>query len=284
MSYSEKEVIELTKKAYEIRKIIVKTAKKAGGAHFGGALSSIDILTCLYFKILKIDPENPSWEERDRFILSAGHKNAGFAPVLAERGYFSKELLDGFNRIGSSLGIHPYATTPGVEISTGSLGHGLPCGVGMALGAKLKKMDFRVFVLMGDGEVMEGTVWEAGMATSHYELDNIVGIIDRNKLSMDGPTKKIMGLEPLAKKWEAFGWSVKEIDGHNIKEILDVFETVPFVRGKPSMIIADTVKGKGISFMENKYEWHYGSLSDEKEVQALEELDKVINSLEEQDD
>ena len=281
MGNSEKEAIKLTKKAYEIRKIIVETAQKTGGAHYGGAMSCVDILTCLYFKILRIDPKNPSWDERDRFILSAGHKNAALAPILAERGYFPKELLDTFNQLGSSLGIHPYTTTPGVELSTGSLGHGLSCGVGMALAAKLKKMDFRVFVLMGDGEVMEGTVWEAAMAASHYKLDNIIGIIDRNKLSMDGPTEEIMGLEPLAGKWKEFGWSVREIDGHNMREILDTFKAIPFVKGKPSMIIANTVKGKGISFIENKYEWHYGLLSSEEEKKAIEELDKVINSLEE---
>ena len=255
---------------------LIEVLYKAGGGHFGGSLSEMEILTVLYNAILKIDPKNPKWEKRDYFILSKGHGNAGFSIVLGQRGFFDPDTLYTFNEPESCFGMHPTIKIPGVEIPTGSLGHGLSIGVGIAQILKMDKKDNRVYVLMGDGELHEGTIWEAAMSAPRWRLDNLIGIVDRNRLSMDGPTETCtIPLEPLVAKWKSFNWGVKKINGHNIRHILEAFNEVPFKTGFPSVIIADTVKGKGVPFMENKHEWHYNILNDEDYEEAISCVNQV---------
>lgn len=247
----------LKAKAKEMRREMVKMVQMAGSGHLAPALSCADLVAALYFEVLKINPQNPRDENRDRFILSAGHKCLALYVSLAMTGYFPKESLNSFLQFNSMLGGHPDCSKiPGVEISTGALGHGLPIGVGMGLGGKLLKKDYKIFVLLGDGEVSEGSNWEAASAASHFKLDNLVGIIDRNGLCADGSISEVMNVEPLVDKWSAFGWETREIDGHNMEQIVSVLDNVPIKNGKPTIIIANTIKGKGISFMENRYEWH----------------------------
>jgi transketolase len=257
-----------------MRANVVKLTHIAGSGHIGGALSIIDILVALYYHVLKFDPKNPRWPERDRFILSKGHGCIGLCPVLADVGYFPVELLDTFNHLDSCFGMHPDGNKiPGVEISTGSLGHGLSIAVGVALAARLDGANHRVYCLMGDGEVNEGMIWEAAMSAAHYGLGNLVGIVDRNGLSLDGPTEEIMALEPLRQKWEAFGWRARQVDGHSFEEILDAFAQLASPKDRqPTVLIAQTVKGKGVSFMENTIEWHYGNLDEQLRDQVLAEL------------
>jgi len=244
-------------KAKEMRREMVRMVKLAGSGHLAPALSCADIIASLFFKVMKINPQNPGDENRDRFILSAGHKALVLYTAMAIAGYFSREVLDTFLDFDSMLGGHPDSTKiPGIEISTGSLGHGLPIGVGMGLGEKLKKQDNRVFILLSDGEITEGSNWEAASVASHYKLDNLIGIIDKNGLCADGDVCNVMGIEPLGRRWEAFGWEIVEIDGHNITEIVASLGSAPIIKNKPTMVIANTIKGKGISFMENRYEWH----------------------------
>lgn len=265
----------LQNKATDMRIEIIKLMAIAGGGHVGGALSMIDILVVLYNHVLNIDPANPQWEERDRFILSKGHGSLAFCPVLANAGFFPKEELSNFNQLDSKFGMHPdMHKVPGVEMSTGSLGHGLPVSVGVALSARLDNAKWRVYCFLGDGECNEGSIWEAAMSASHYKLGNLIAIVDRNGFTIDGPTEKIMSLEPFAKKWEAFGWNTIEIDGHNFEQIIDTFEKLPPAHtDKPTVIIAKTIKGKGVSFMENQSSWHYGGLDAKKEEAAIHEIE-----------
>lgn len=272
MKVTEAQAEELTKKAKELRALIVKTTQESGGGHFGGSLSEVEILTVLYWAVLKIDPKNPKWSERDYFILSKGHGCAGFGPILAERGFMDKELLSTFNKLGSCFGMHTTLKMTGVEHPTGSLGHGLSVGLGIALAMKLDSKENRVFVLQGDGEINEGQPWEAAMAAKKWKLDNFISIIDRNGLSMDGPTEEIMPTEPLEEKWRSFGWAVRTVDGHDVRSLLEVFNEIPFEEDKPSVVIAKTVKGKGISFMEDRYNYHYAVMSPEQFEQAKREV------------
>ena len=243
-------------------------------SHIGSALSCVDILTVLYFKILNINPQSPLAENRDRFILSKGHAASALYATLALKGFFSEEILDTYCQDGGKLPGHSTkGCVPGVEVSTGSLGHGLPMGVGMAIAAKNDGKKYRIFVLMSDGECEEGSVWEAAMLASHHKLDNLIAIIDYNKLQAFGRTNEVINLEPLTKKWAAFGWVVKEVDGYNYSDIEKAMREIPFKKNKPSIIIAHTKKGKGISFMENKLEWHYKSPNKEQFELALKELD-----------
>ena len=257
----------------DIRKKILKMLYESQTSHLGSSLSIVDILTVLYFKILKINPKNPFDENRDRFLLSKGHGAAALYATLAQRGFFSSKILDSYCKNGGKLPGHStLGCVPGVEVSTGSLGHGLSMGAGMALAAKNDGRNYRVFVLMSDGECEEGSVWEAAMFASHHQLDNLIGIIDYNKLQAFGWTNEITALEPLKKKWQSFGWGVKEIDGHNFSQIEENLSQVPFEKGKPSLLICHTIKGKGVSFMENKLEWHYKNLSQAEYQKALKEL------------
>ena len=257
--FLENKVIDMKKKTIELTRI-------AGGGHVGGALSMMDVVVALHYHIMKLDPKKPRWEERDRFVLSKGHGGIGLCPVLCDLGFFPEEDMANFNQLDSPFGIHPdMHKIPGIEMSTGSLGHGLSVAVGMALGRRLDNAEWRVFCLLGDGECNEGTVWEAAMAAAHYKLGCLTAIVDRNMMCIDGPTESVMSLEPLADKWRAFGWNTVEIDGHNMTDIVDTFENMPPpTSDKPNAVIAKTVKGKGISFMENQPAWHYGGIDDEK--------------------
>ena len=258
------------------KRIRVKTLhmiNAARSSHVGSAFSMADLLAVLYTKILKIDPDRPDWPERDRFILSKGHACAALYVVLAERGFFPVTWLDDFYQDGSRLAGHAtHLGIPGVEVSTGSLGHGLPIATGMALAGKRSGNAYRVFALLSDGECDEGSIWEAALFAPHHRLDNLIVIVDYNKIQSIGPVKEVLDLEPFAAKWQAFGWAVREIDGHNLEQIERVLTNVPFGPGKPTCIIAHTVKGKGVSFMENKLLWHYRAPDRDELAKALAEL------------
>ncbi|MGQ9631620.1 MAG: transketolase [bacterium] len=267
------EIQRLVEMARRIRIDIVKMITKAGSGHPGGSLSAVDILTALYFKIMRLDPKNPAWEDRDRFVLSKGHAAPALYATLAERGFFPLDWLETFSADGSRLQKHPdMKLVPGIEISTGALGQGLSVAIGIALDGRLRKKDYRVYAMIGDGESDEGQIWEAAMAAAHFKVDNLIAFLDYNRLQVDGTTFEIMNLEPIEDKWRAFGWNVATIDGHDIGQILSATESAWGVRGKPSMIIAKTVKGKGVSFIENKVEWHANAFSPEEGEVAVKEL------------
>ena len=249
---------------------------EAGGGHTGGSLSSVDILVALHYGVMRIDPLNPKWADRDRFILSKGHSVEGYYTILADLGFFPKEELKTFSKYRSRLIGHPTVKVPGIEMNTGALGHGLPVAVGMAIAGKMDEKDYKVYVLMGDGEQAEGSIWEAAMAAGHYRLDNLVGIIDRNRLQISGNTENIMKLEDLKDKWSAFGWEVLEADGHDIEKLVDTFKSLPLKEGKPHLVLANTIKGKGVSFMENAAKWHHGVPNKEQLEQALKELEAQL--------
>jgi transketolase len=271
---------ELQRKAITIRQHVVKMISDRGKGHTGPALSMVEIAVALYFGVLHLDPENPRNPERDRFLLSKGHACTTLYASLAERGFFPVSKLDEYYRLDSLLGGHPVNGLPGIEASTGSLGHGLPMAAGMAIAGKLDRRRHRVFTILGDGETQEGSVWEAAMAAAHYKLDNLVAIIDRNGLEIDGPTETIMALEPLHLKWESFGWDVRMVDGHNIVALVQVLRAAPFSTGKPSVVIAKTVKGKGIDFIENRKEWHHRAPDPEQAEEALRQLQAQMANLE----
>ena len=258
----------------DIRKNIIKMVTVSNSSHVGSALSIVDILVTLYFKILNIDPLSPEKEDRDRFILSKGHASTALYATLSKRGFFPEDLLNKYYIDGGVLPGHLDRNTGlGVEVSSGSLGHGLSIGIGMAIAAKYDNKNYKIYVLMSDGECDEGSTWEAAMLAAHLKLDNLIAIIDYNKIQSFGRIKEVVNLEPLYDKWVSFGWAVKEIDGHDYQELLWAFESLPIESGKPSMIIAHTVKGKGVSFMEDKLEWHYKSPTYEQYEIAIKEID-----------
>jgi transketolase len=266
----------LTEKATQIRKDIVVMINKSKSGHPGGSLSSADIVSALYFNEMNIDPKNPKMEDRDRFVLSKGHAAPVLYAALAEKGYFDRELLNTLRKFGSPLQGHPDMNKlPGIDISTGSLGQGLSVANGMALSAKLDNKSYRTYVLLGDGEVQEGQVWEAAMTSAHYNLDNVCAFLDSNNLQIDGKVDKVMGVEPLDDKWRAFGWNVIIIDAHNFEEILGALEAAKAHKGQPTMIIAKSIKGKGVSFMENVAGFHGVAPTDEETAQAIKELDQI---------
>ena len=261
--------------ANSIRCEILKMHYNSQSSHIGAALSCVDILVVLFFSILRINPKNPKDFNRDRFILSKGHATSALYSTLSLRGYFNKSILKNYCCDDSTLPGHSTKEcVSGVEVSTGSLGHGLPIGNGIALAGKHDKLKYRVFVLLSDGECEEGSIWEAALFASHHKLDNLIVIVNYNKLQTFGRVKEVLNLEPFVDKWKSFGWEVKEVNGHNFKDMEKVFKTVPFKKNKPSIIIAHTIKGKGISFMENKLEWHYKSPNKEELNLALQELNK----------
>ncbi len=263
----------LEQKARHLRREIVKMLTTAGSGHTGGSLSAADIVTALYFSIMKHKPEDPKWAERDRFILSKGHAAPVLYAALALSGYFDKNLLSTLRRLGSPLQGHPCSKKlPGVEISTGSLGQGLSISNGTALGLRLDRLSARVYCLLGDGEIQEGQVWEAAMTASHYHLDNLCAIIDNNGLQIDGHCCDVMQIEPIVNKWQAFGWHVLDIDGHDMKAIVNAFHEAAQVKGKPTMIVARTVKGKGVSLFEGKVQYHGMAPTQEELEIALREL------------
>ncbi len=266
------QIRELEKKARKIRRLIIQMLAKAGSGHPGGSLSSTDLVTCLYFAKLRHNPKNPEWPDRDRFHMSKGHCCPLWYAVLAESGYFKIDELWNLRKLGSILQGHPDWRTPGVTVASGSLGQGLSVAIGMALAGKLDKKDYRVYCLIGDGEIQEGQIWEAAMAASHYSCDNLCAILDYNCYQIDGKISEIMELEPLVDKWKAFGWHTIKIDGHNIRQILQAFDRAEKIKNKPSIIIARTTKGKGVSFMENVVDFHGRAPTPEEAKKALEEL------------
>lgn len=264
---------ELQAHAINIRQEIVKMVAAANSGHPGGSLSAADIVTALYFKEMNIHPENPKDPNRDRFILSKGHASPVLYAALAEKGFFPKEELATFRKLNSRLQGHPSRKLlPGVEQSTGSLGQGLSSGIGMALAGKMDKKDYRVYVMMGDGEIQEGMVWEAAMAASHYGLDNLCAFVDFNHLQIDGNVEDVMNPTPIDEKFRAFNWNVISIDGHNMEEIIAALDEAKTVKGKPTLILAHTVKGKGVSYMENVCGWHGTAPNNEQLQKALDEL------------
>lgn len=272
------EIQALKAKAAQIRMDLLRMIHGAKTGHTGGSLSNTDILTALYYEVMNIDPTKPNWDKRDRFIASKGHSVESLWCILADLGFFPKEELQTFSQFGTRLIGHPNNKVPGIEMNTGALGHGLPISVGMALASKRDSKGYRVFCLMGDGELAEGSVWEAAMAGAHYKLDNLIGIIDRNRLQISGSTEDVMGLEPLEEKWSSFGWNVVSIDGNDMESLIKTFEAIPSVTGKPTLIMANTVKGKGVSFAENVPHWHHHVPNDEELAIALSELSAVIDT------
>ena len=264
MALSTQEKQRLQDIARELRLTVIDVMAWSGGAHVGGSLSIIDILTILYFKYLDVHPADPQWDERDRFILSKGHAAAGLIPVLAKRGFFPEETLKTFNHFGSPFAMHPDSNKViGCDASAGSLGHGLSMAVGMALGARQRKMPWKTVCLMGDGECCEGSIWEAAMSAPHFKLGNLIGIVDRNRFMIDGETEDVMPLEPFADKWRAFGWEVVEVDGHDFDQLDEALARAWAATDVPVLILAHTIKGKGVDFMENNVVYHYASADSE---------------------
>jgi len=277
---SRAETRQLERSALAVRRNILRLRRAGKSGHMGGAMSSADFVTALYFRIMRIDPARPDWPERDRLVISAGHKALVLYAALAARGYFEDKLLDTYGTLGCRLPGHPdMHKLPGVEASTGALGHGLSIAGGMAMGLRLSGYGSRVFVVMGDGELAEGSNWEAAAAASHHHLDNLAVIVDRNRLQICGPTSEVMSYEPLEERWKSFGWGVRRINGHDFPAILDALRAVPFQKGKPSGIVADTINSKGLSFAEGKFEFHHWKPSAEQMQQAEAELDAIERSL-----
>lgn len=252
----------LTERARWIRLETVRLAKIASAGHYTSSFSAAELLACLYYSQLRIRPDDPQWPDRDRFVLSKGHAAIGLYPVLADLGYFPADDLDSYSRLGSSFGDHPdMRKVRGIDFSSGSLGHGLSISVGMALAARIDARGYRTYCMVGDGELGEGQIWEAAMAAAHFRLGSLVCVVDRNQLSIDGPTEQVMRVEPLTEKFQAFGWQTSRIDGHDIEAILDAFAALhDDPHGPPQMIVADTVKGRGVARMELSLDWHVGNL------------------------
>lgn len=271
--YKDLEVI-----ANNMRINIINMVNEAQSGHPGGSLSICEIVTALYFKEMNIDPKNPNWENRDRFVLSKGHAAPVLYAALAEKGYFPKEELMSLRKIDSMLQGHPdMKGIPGVDMTTGSLGQGLSAANGIALAGKIDKKDYRVFAIIGDGESQEGIIWESAMFAAHHKLDNITVFLDHNGLQIDGPNEEVMSIEPIGDKFKAFGWHVINIDGHSFEEIFEAIDEAKNTKGKPTMIVAKTIKGKGVSFMENQVGWHGKAPSEEQTIQAIEELGGGVN-------
>ena len=269
--------ISLEDMARQIRRHVVALAADSPGAHVGGSMSSAEILTALYFGgVLNVDPSDPAWPGRDYLIYSKGHSSASLYAVLAERGFFPVSELATYKTPGSRLAGHPSRKIPGIEWATGSLGHGLSVGVGIALGIKQDRGANGVYVVMGDGECQEGSVWEAAMSAAHYRLDNLVAIVDRNGFQEDGPTEEVMALEPFADKWRSFGWHVDEVDGHSTAALVDVLTRRGDGRTQPHCVIANTVKGHGVSFAANTHLWHYGKMTPAERQLAMAELEDPV--------
>jgi transketolase len=262
----------LRERARFIRTETVRLITIAKSGHYTSIFSAAEILSVLYYHVMQLR-DDPLWPDRDRLIMSKGHVAVGVYPVLADKGFFPKEWLDNYARLGSPLGDHPdMRKVPGVDFSSGSLGHGLSIGVGMALGLKRKQSPGRVFVLLGDGELNEGQNWEAAQAGAHYNLGNLIGIVDRNTMGLDGLTEDTMSIEPLAAKWRAFNWDVHEVDGHSLSALVDVFDNLPDDSERPQMIIAQTIKGKGVKYMESSRLWHLGNLAGVDAEATIEEI------------
>lgn len=272
--FTKKDVMLLEQKAAQIRQDIIRMVHKAGAGHPGGSLSAVEMITALYFHILNVDPANPRWPDRDRFILSKGHGCPALYAALAHRGYFPLSELDTLRHYHSILQGHPDMNkTPGVDMTAGSLGNGLSIGVGMALSARLHGQNYRTYVMLGDGELQEGMVWEAAMAAGHHNLKNLTAIVDCNGVQINGWVNDILTIEPLADKWRSFGWRVVEANGHHMEDVLTALHTTRTMRA-PTVILMRTVKGKGVSFMEDESKWHGSAPSDEELWKAIDEIQK----------
>ena len=273
------EIKELKLQAEKGRRRLIEIIYSANAGHTGGDLSCLNMMTALYFDILNIDPQNPKMEERDRFVLSKGHCVEALYVTLEARGFIKKELTDTLGKYLSPLAGHPTIEVPGIEVNSGALGHGLPIGVGMAIAAKMDGKQYHTFVMMGDGEQGEGSIYEAAMAGSHYKLDNLVAIIDRNMLQISGCTEDVMALEDMNARWTAFGWDVIEVNGDDMEDIISKISAIDWNCKKPHLIISHTTKGKGVSYMENVAKWHHGVPTEEQYAQALAEIDERIKEL-----
>lgn len=279
MPLSKKDWLALEKKANELRHLCLDTTYWAGSGHIGGGMSIMDMLTILYHKYLNIRVEEPLWEDRDRFIMSKGHAGIALAPVLVDKGFNDPEQLKTFNHTNSKMGMHLDSNkVVGVDASTGSLGHGLPMALGTALAARVLGKSYITYCILGDGECDEGSNWEAAMAASQFKATNLISFVDRNRCMIDGCTEDVMGLEPFADKWKAFGFIVKDIDGHNFNELAQAIDFALENKEAPVMIIANTSKGAGIDFMENDYKWHYGAIDEDKYNSAKASLDKYYET------
>lgn len=279
-----KRVVQLKLQAAQCRKNVLRMVRAGGHGHIGGAFSSIDIVTALYFDKMNVDPQNPGMDGRDRFLLSAGHKCLAQYAVLAEKGFFSKEILDTYGKLASRIPGHPdMHKLPGVEANTGALGHGLSIANGMAMTAKLDQKEYKVYVIVGDGELPEGSNWEAAAAAAKFGLDNLVVFVDNNGLQISGDVTKVMNMEPIDEKFRSFGWAVKYIDGNDMEQILDALDALPEEQGKPTMILCRTVKAKGLSFGENRTEYHFWNATENLLDQAEREIDEQIVLLQKED-
>lgn len=278
---NQKELLSLKRTAAEIRKSIIEAVFSAGSGHPGGSLSCADIMTLLYYKHMNVDPKNPKNPDRDRFVMSKGHATPVLYAVLAEKGFFPKEDLTTFRQADSYLEGHPsLKDVPGVDMTTGSLGQGICAACGIAQMGKLDNKDYRVYSILGDGEIQEGQVWEAMMYAAHYELDNLTAFLDHNGLQIDGDIKDIMSPEPVVDKFKAFGWEVIQVDGHDLEEVDKAIEKAKTIKGKPTMIVAETIKGKGVSYMENEYGWHGKAPDQALRDKAIAEIEAYIKGLE----
>ena len=274
------DIARLELKAVNCRQKVVRMVRSGGAGHMGGAMSCLDVVAALYFHAMNYDPANPQLAGRDRFILSAGHKCMALYAALAEAGYFDESILDTYGKLNTKLPGHPdMYKLPGVEANTGALGHGLSIAVGMALGLRMDGAGARVYALLGDGELPEGSNWEAASAASHHKLDNLTAIVDWNGLQISGATKDVMNMEPIGKRFAAFGWAHRTIDGNNMNEIVETLDALPFKKGKPSVIVARTIKAKGISFAENKVEYHYWKPKEDELAMAEQELSETAKRI-----
>ena len=264
------------------RKRLVEIVYKAKAGHIGGDLSCLNVLTALYYEIMRVDAHNPRWAARDRFVMSKGHCVEALYVTLESKGFISAEVVDTLGQFGSILSGHPTIEVPGIEVNSGALGHGLSIGVGMALAAKMNGADYRTFVLMGDGEQGEGSIYEAAMAAHQYKLGNLVAIIDRNHLQISGDTEQVMALESIASRWSAFGWDVVEMNGDDMNDIEAKLSAIDYTSSAPHLLVSHTTKGKGVSFMENKASWHHGVPNEEQYQQAMQEISERIAVLEEE--
>ncbi|QQK76525.1 transketolase [Salicibibacter cibarius] len=270
-----KEKIDLIKEKAKMSRLeTIRLVALAKSGHYGSSFSSSEIFATLYYKVLNYDPKNPKWRSRDRFVMGKGHAAVGAYPVLADVGFFPKEELDTYTQVGSPFGDHPDMNKiNGIDFSSGSIGHGLSVGVGMSLGARVDNENYRSYILMGDGELQEGQVWEAAMSAANFKLGNLVAIVDDNKVTVDGVTGELMDINPIKEKWKSFGWNVVEVDGHDVEALVETFDHLPSPGSDvPTAIICDTVAGKGVSFMEHGYEWHVANLGEDDKQKAIEEI------------
>ena len=270
------EKVELIKEKAKMSRLeTIRLISYAKSGHYGSSFSSSEIFSTLYYHVLNYDPKNPQWKSRDRFVMGKGHSAVGVYPILADVGFFPKEELDTYTQLGSAFGDHPDMNKiKGIDFSSGSIGHGLSVGVGMSLGARVDNEKYRSFILMGDGELQEGQVWEAAMSAASFKLGNLVAIVDNNKVTVDGVTEELMNVNPIKDKWESFGWNVVDVDGHDVEALIEVFENLPPAESDvPTMILCDTIAGKGVSFMEHGFEWHVANLGEEDIKKAIAEIE-----------